>query len=121
MKELPTRARRLFSVRSETKQNGSKILFASKRNRGVCFACFVLKQNSRFYMQNEKEMKRNETKEVKRKKQSKRNKAKISEKNILKRNEGKTASFFLRVEAKQKTEKQSKVKSTEAKQSEKKN
>jgi hypothetical protein len=76
----------LFSDRSETKRNGSEILFASKQNRGVCFA---LKPNEKEWKQNEaKKAKRNETKEAKRKKQRKK-----SENNILKRNERKTISF----------------------------
>ncbi len=70
--------RRSFLVRNETVRNGSEIIFASKRNRGVPFACFALKQNSGFHMRNEKEVKqnkekkakRNEIKEVKQKKQS---------------------------------------------------
>jgi hypothetical protein len=66
-----SRVRRSFPVRSETKRNGSKILFASKRTREVCFACFALKRNSRFHMRSEKEMKRNEAKKAKRNERSK--------------------------------------------------
>jgi hypothetical protein len=85
-----------FVFGSKRKRNRSKIIFASKRNRGVCFPCFAFKQNNRLNMRNEKvnEAKRSKNGEAKRKKQSKRNKAKISEKNILKQNEGKTACFF---------------------------
>jgi hypothetical protein len=79
-----TRVRRWFSVRSETKQNGSEILFALKRNREVCFACFPLNRNSRIHMPNEKKVKlnrvnkakRNETKEAQRNKREKNLKAK---------------------------------------------
>ncbi len=67
-----TRVRRSISVRSETMRNGSEILSASKRNRGVCFACFASKRNRGFHMRNEKEVKRNEVKKRSEKKQKKR-------------------------------------------------
>ncbi len=82
---------------------GSEFLFASNRNRGVCFACFALKQNSRFHKQNENKIKRheakkakqNETKEVKQK-----IKLKEAKRNILKQNERKTSSIYFCFEAK---------------------
>ncbi len=75
--------RRSFLVRSETMRNGSKIIFASKRNRWVHFACFALKRSSGFHMQNEQEVKRNEAKKANRNetrreaKETKQNKRKI--------------------------------------------
>jgi hypothetical protein len=74
------RVHRSFSVRSETKRNGSKIPFKSKLNREACFACFALKRNSKFHLRNEKEMKRTKRSkkiEAKRNKDGKRKQAKI--------------------------------------------
>jgi hypothetical protein len=72
-----------LQIETKLSKTEAKFFFASKRNRGGCFA---LNRNSRFHMQNEKEMKQNE-KEMKQnkikkqsdrklKKQSKRNKDK---------------------------------------------
>jgi hypothetical protein len=57
-------------------QNGSEILFASKRNRVVCFDGLSLKRNSGFHLRNEKKVKRKKQSETKQKKRSERNKAK---------------------------------------------
>jgi hypothetical protein len=46
-------------VETKTKRNGCEILFASKQNRVMCFACFVSKRNGRYRIQDEKETKRN--------------------------------------------------------------
>jgi hypothetical protein len=80
------------------KRNGSEIPFVSKRSRGVSFACFALKRNSRFYMRNEKKIKRNKAKKAIRKrnesaKQKKRRENK-REKNILKLNEGENSLYL---------------------------
>jgi hypothetical protein len=70
--------RRSFFIRGETQRNGSEILFTLKPNKGICFACFTLKQNSRFHIQNRKEMKqKSEAKQNKRSEAKK--KAKITE------------------------------------------
>jgi hypothetical protein len=84
--------------RFEAKLRGTKaILFASKRNRGVCFACFALKQNSGFHMQNEKEVKLNEAKKRSETKQKKR--SEISEKQyILKQKLRENSHYYARKE-----------------------
>jgi hypothetical protein len=57
-------------------RNGNEILFATKRNRVVCFDGLSLKRNSGFHLRNEKKVKRKKQSETKQKKRSERNKAK---------------------------------------------
>jgi hypothetical protein len=59
------------------------MLMPTHGNRGVCFACFALRQNSRFHKRNEKKMKRNKEKKAKRNK-TKEGKRKKQSKNKLK-------------------------------------
>ncbi len=68
-----------FSVRSEIKLNGSKNIFASKQNKGDCFACFALKRNSDFTCETKRkwsETKRKKRNKTKTKQANKRHKAK---------------------------------------------
>jgi hypothetical protein len=82
-------------VEEKTKSYGREILFASKQNRVICFACFASKRNSRYRIQNQKETKRNAARKASNcetklsentRSEIERNKAKFQSKTLFTRN-----------------------------------
>ena len=68
---IACRVRRTFSLRSETKRNGSEKFFASKRKKVIFFALFACKRNTGIRSENESEKNPDKRKEKMRKRKEK--------------------------------------------------